>query len=143
MLELERLGDTRPISLPPGPSSRRDVWVAHRLPEEPLEAALAFWALETAAAVVIEPGPLHPDFVLWARPSVLSGEAAELHRFFGELPLVVPAWRRRIHLSRRLRRLRVVVACGPDRDLLELAQVLRFLPNGAEVRVLPFPPAGC
>lgn len=123
------------------PPARRDIWLSHRPPAAPPEAALALWAAESGAAVLREPGAsLHPELFAWARPTVLSSPDAALRELLAGFGALAPRlgakrWRRR-----RLARLRAVLVEGGDDA--EVRERLAALHAPESLRVLPFPGAG-
>ncbi len=138
-----RVVDQRcPMAIPPRSDRSRDVWLAQDLLETDVSRALAHWALETGCAVLLEPGPIHPELLLWARPTVLGGFASELGALFVQVGAVAPRWGRHRYLLRRLRRLRLLVATGTWSEQVELQEHLRTLPLPRELLVLPFPALG-
>lgn len=96
----------------------RDVVVVHG-PSGDIVAALMFaWSVRTGAALMVEPDPARwPLALVWARPTVVAGSAADLDRLAERLQrLEREPWRLRRRLG-PLGRARAVVRIGePEPD---------------------------
>ncbi|MEO7793950.1 MAG: hypothetical protein ABIV06_04195 [Thermoanaerobaculia bacterium] len=107
----------------PSPKAARDVWISWRPLADPAELALARWAIETGAAILLEPGAaLHPELFAWARPTVVSGSADELCALAAEIEGMAPRFLRQRWLRQRARRLRLAVVSG-EPSVADLARV--------------------
>jgi hypothetical protein len=129
---------------PPGElGAPRPIWLSAAPLDRPAERRLARLAAEEGWAVFREPGlPIHPDTFLWARPTLLAGEVAELEALLDGVLARAPRWPagwRRIWLARRMRRLCALLV-PPGRATDGLTARLRRA--GAAARVLPFPGGG-
>lgn len=120
------------------PPARRDIWISHRPPAAPPEAALALWAAQSGAAILREPGEsLHPELFAWARPTVLSLPGAALRELLAGFGGLAPRLGARRWRRRRLARLRAVLVEGGDDA--EVRERLAALHAPESLRVLPFP----
>jgi hypothetical protein len=123
--------------------AEREIWISTRSLERKEERTLALAATLADWAIVREPGErLHPALLLWARPTLVSGGAAELVELFTAAAAEAPRFRRDRWLRRRLARLgTVLVESGAGEPALAaVASSLSAL--GAAPRVLPFPRVG-
>lgn len=119
----------------------RDVWISWRPLTHPAELELARWAIVAGAAILVEPGErLHPELFAWARPTMVSGSAEELHALAEELERLAPRLFRRRWLRQRGERLRLLLVEG-EPSPAELQQVVdrwsSLSPHHAP-RCLPF-----
>lgn len=122
-----------------GAPAQREVWLSWAPLEGP-ERLLAAAALLGGWAVFREPGAaVHPATFAWARPTLVSGGAAELAALADGLEALAPRWRRERWLRRRLARLRAWIVTGAAPSA-ELSRRLAKLAPGA--RVLPLTEAG-
>lgn len=127
------------LSLLPKPPGRQ-IWLTSDALDRPVEKALAVVAVRGGWAVVLDPGPsIHPRTLAWARPTVVGGTVASLATLFDGFAALAPRWLRRTWLTRRLRRLSVVVVeSGGDEEALD-ARLARL---GASASVLSYPSSG-
>jgi len=96
-------------------STRRDILIAGRAPEDPSERAILAWATLSGAAVVLAPSPeMRVTSAIWARPTLFHGTAAEV----SALSAALTQGSRRRFLPRRrslpFGRLRAVLVTGPE-----------------------------
>lgn len=122
-----------------GGGAEREIWLSCAPLDSAAERIAARAALLGGWAVVREPGErIHPETLLWARPTVIVGSSEELETLVTAVGEQAPRWGRARWLRRRLGRLRLVLATGGDAEAATGS--LRAL--GAPVRVLPFAPHG-
>lgn len=127
-----------PVRLAPRQDGGRDIWWAQNLLETDLTRGLAGWAVESGSAVLLEPGRMHAELFLWARPTVVGGELSEICELFAELLASGPRWGRRAFLRRRLHRLRLLLVATAQGDLGRLRSWIATLPLPATFQVLSF-----
>ena len=126
----------------PQPGAPRDVWISWRAPAGPDEQALARWAIQTGAAILVEPGPaLHPELFAWARPTVVSGTVEELCALADQVEALAPRFLRRRWFRQRGARLRLVLVEGePAPDILaRVGERWRTLLPSSAMHIEPFP----
>ncbi len=120
----------------------RDVWISWRPLTHLAELALARWAVVSGAAILVEPGPrLHPELFAWARPTVVSGSAAELLALADELERLAPRLFRRRWWRQRGERLRFLLVEGEPLapELRRVEERWRALSPHVAPRCVPFP----
>ena len=130
-----------------GPGPGRDIWISSGPLERAGERSLALAALRAGWAVLREPAERLPAAtLLWARPTIVSGTAAELDELLAAVAAEAPRWGARRWLRRRLARLRALVLEGdrtdPERPELPERLEIRLAELGAVARVLPLPGGG-
>lgn len=131
---------TSPALAPP--AAGRDVWITWRPLAVPEEAALADFAIRSGAAILAERSDGFPlELFLWARPTVVSGSAAELAALLDGVEGEAPRLLRRRWLRQRLGRLRLVLVEGASEtsEIEELRLALRGLLPDSTAAVRPFP----
>lgn len=120
-------------------AGEREIWLSSAPLEERAERIAARAALIGGWAVVREPGErLHPETVLWARPTLIVDAAPALLELAAAIDRRAPRLGRARWLRRRLGRLRHLLVTAGDPDPVGAA----FAALGAPGRVLPFPPDG-
>jgi hypothetical protein len=93
-----------------GRGAIRDVWIASGPADDRFERVLAHAALAGGWAVLREPAlPVPAATLLWARPTLIAGRAAELAELLAAAAAEAPRWGARRWLRRRLARLRALV----------------------------------
>lgn len=129
-----------PDEVPRAPAAAREIWIAWRPLADPAERALARRVVEAGAAILVEPGnELHPELVAWARPTMLSGSAAELCALADGLAALAPRFLRRRWWRQRAIRLRLLLVSGQvgSEDLSTVAAKWRALSPEFAPRVVP------
>lgn len=119
---------------------QREIWLTAGNLSRDVDRITALAAVAGGWAVVLDAGPrIEPQTLVWARPTLLAGETAELADLLAGFAALAPrrrpaAWRRR-----RLARLRAVLI-DADADAGE-ALTPRLVELGSAARTLSIPPA--
>lgn len=104
-LSLEPAGTPAP---PP-----RDVVVVHGPAADLVAAVMAGWCVRTGAALMVEPDPARwPLALVWARPTIVAGNAADLDRLAERLQRLEREPRRLRRRLGPLGRARAIVRIG-------------------------------
>jgi hypothetical protein len=121
----------------------REIWISGRPLERAEERTLALAGVLAGWAIVREAGAaVTPALLLWARPTVHSGDEDELRDLLRALPGEAPRPRRARWLSRRLARLRLLLVERGASTESVARELLALGACAAPPRVLPFPGSG-
>lgn len=115
-----------------------DVWISTRSEPEPLDAGLVRLLAASGGAVVWEPGPrLRAELLLWARPTLIDGSAAELVELLEAAVRSAPRFGALRWLRRRLARTRALIVTSGSEQ--EVGEAIAPLLAEAAPDILPFP----
>ncbi len=141
-LSLRAAAVAEAVGLPPV-GTPRDIWISWRPLTWPPERAVAAWALAAGAAIVLEPAPdLPPWLVAWARPTVLTGDAETHLRWIDGVAREAPRLLAGRWLRQRFSRLRTILVEASGEEGAALDAVRRQwigLETPHAPRIVPFP----